>query len=59
MFIFQLKLVANMTGNFGRKQRFSAFVVTGNKQGLAGMLLLFLNFDNCNEVIKDGTVDST
>ena len=48
-----------MTGNFGRKQRFSAFVVTGNKQGLAGMLLLFLNFDNCNEVIKDGTVDST
>ncbi|XP_041351876.1 28S ribosomal protein S5, mitochondrial-like isoform X2 [Gigantopelta aegis] len=37
--VLELKLVANMTGNFGRKQRFSAFVVTGNKQGLAGYAL--------------------
>ena len=27
-----------MTGNLGRKQRFSSFVVTGNKNGLAGEL---------------------
>jgi len=35
---FQFKLVTNMTGNLGRKQRFSAFVITGNKNGLAGKL---------------------
>lgn len=32
----QMKSVFNMSGNFGRKRRMSAFVVTGNKNGIAG-----------------------
>lgn len=32
----ELKQVFNMKGNLGRKRRLSAFVVTGNKNGLAG-----------------------
>lgn len=32
----ELKLVFNMKGNLGRKRRLSAFVVTGNGNGLAG-----------------------
>ncbi|GAB1605755.1 28S ribosomal protein S5, mitochondrial-like, partial [Argonauta hians] len=34
--VLELKTVANMTATLGRKQSFSAFVVTGNKNGLAG-----------------------
>lgn len=34
--VLEFKLVTNMTGTLGRKQRFTAFVVTGNKNGLAG-----------------------
>ncbi|XP_076442988.1 small ribosomal subunit protein uS5m-like [Babylonia areolata] len=37
--VLEFKLVTNMTGNLGRKQRFSSFVVTGNKNGLAGFAL--------------------
>lgn len=37
--VLELKIVANMTATLGRKQRFSAFVVTGNKNGLAGYAL--------------------
>ncbi|XP_046342285.2 28S ribosomal protein S5, mitochondrial-like [Haliotis rufescens] len=37
--ILEFKLVANMTGNLGKKFRSSAFVVTGNKNGLAGYAL--------------------
>lgn len=29
-----------MTGNLGRKRKVSSFVVTGNKQGLAGFALV-------------------
>lgn len=32
----ELKTVFNMKGNLGRKRRLSAFVVTGNENGLAG-----------------------
>ncbi|XP_064622370.1 small ribosomal subunit protein uS5m-like [Lineus longissimus] len=34
--VLEFKMVSNMTGTLGRKSRFSAFVVTGNKNGLAG-----------------------
>lgn len=34
--VLEFKLVTNMTGTLGRKMRFSAFVVVGNKNGLAG-----------------------
>ncbi|XP_020279303.1 28S ribosomal protein S5, mitochondrial [Pseudomyrmex gracilis] len=37
--ILQNKLVSCMTGNLGRKSRISAFVVTGNRNGLAGFSL--------------------
>ncbi|KAL8608672.1 hypothetical protein ACOMHN_002901 [Nucella lapillus] len=37
--VLEFKLVTNMTGNLGRKQRFSSFVITGNKNGLAGFAL--------------------
>lgn len=37
--VLEMKIVANMTATLGRKQRFSAFVVTGNKNGLAGFAL--------------------
>ena len=36
---FQFKVVSHMTGNLGRKSRFSALVVTGNQKGLIGMLV--------------------
>lgn len=34
--VLELKTVFNMKGNLGRKRRLSAFVVTGNENGLAG-----------------------
>jgi small subunit ribosomal protein S5 len=34
--VIEYKQVFNMKGNLGRKRRLSAFVVTGNKSGLAG-----------------------
>ncbi|XP_018324337.1 28S ribosomal protein S5, mitochondrial [Agrilus planipennis] len=34
--VIEFKIVFNMKGNFGRKRRQSTFVVTGNKNGLAG-----------------------
>ncbi|KAJ3636733.1 hypothetical protein MTP99_000248 [Tenebrio molitor] len=34
--VLELKTVFNMKGNFGRKRRVSATVVTGNKNGVAG-----------------------
>ncbi|ESO03920.1 hypothetical protein HELRODRAFT_79614 [Helobdella robusta] len=34
--VLEFKTVCNMTGTLGRKMRFSAFVVTGNKNGVAG-----------------------
>ncbi|XP_029646154.1 28S ribosomal protein S5, mitochondrial [Octopus sinensis] len=34
--VLELKTVANMTATLGRKRSYSAFVVTGNKNGLAG-----------------------
>lgn len=34
--VIEYKQVFNMKGNLGRKRRLSAFVVTGNKNGLAG-----------------------
>lgn len=34
--VIEFKQVFNMKGNLGRKRRLSAFVVTGNKNGLAG-----------------------
>ncbi|KAI0239227.1 28S ribosomal protein S5, mitochondrial [Lamellibrachia satsuma] len=34
--VLEFRLVTNMTGTLGRKQRFTAFVVVGNKNGLAG-----------------------
>lgn len=34
--VIEYKTVVNMKGNLGRKRRLSAFVVTGNKNGLAG-----------------------
>ncbi|XP_044264182.1 28S ribosomal protein S5, mitochondrial [Tribolium madens] len=34
--VLELKTVFNMKGNFGRKRRVSATVVTGNKNGLVG-----------------------
>lgn len=34
--VIEFKQVMNMKGNLGRKRRLSAFVVTGNKNGLAG-----------------------
>ncbi|KAL5008279.1 hypothetical protein ScPMuIL_013860 [Solemya velum] len=37
--ILEFKMVTNMTGNLGRKQKFSCFVVTGNQKGLAGYAL--------------------
>ena len=43
LFASQFRLVTNMTGNLGRKQRFTAFVVTGNKNGLAGISLVKKN----------------
>lgn len=35
--VLEFKLVTNMTGTLGRKMSFSALVVTGNKNGLAGL----------------------
>ncbi|XP_057657034.1 28S ribosomal protein S5, mitochondrial [Diorhabda carinulata] len=37
--VLELKTVFNMKGNFGRKRRQSALVVTGNGKGLAGFAL--------------------
>jgi ribosomal protein S5 len=37
--LFQLKSVFNMEGNMGRRRQISAFVVTGNKNGSAGIAL--------------------
>ncbi|RZB38741.1 28S ribosomal protein S5, mitochondrial [Asbolus verrucosus] len=37
--VLELKTVFNMKGNFGRKRRVSATVVTGNKNGLAGFAM--------------------
>jgi len=37
--VIELKTVVNMKGNLGRKRRMSAFVVTGNGNGLAGFAL--------------------
>lgn len=34
--VLELKTVFNMTGNMGRKRQLSVFVVSGNKEGLAG-----------------------
>lgn len=34
--VLEFKQVMNMKGNLGRKRRLSSFVVTGNKNGLAG-----------------------
>ncbi|CAG0894284.1 unnamed protein product [Darwinula stevensoni] len=34
--VIECKTVVNMTGNMGRRARFSVFVVTGNQKGLAG-----------------------
>lgn len=34
--VLEMKSVFNMSANFGHKRRMSAFVVTGNKNGLAG-----------------------
>ncbi|XP_074656446.1 small ribosomal subunit protein uS5m-like [Tubulanus polymorphus] len=34
--VLEYKTVSNMTALFGRKMKFSAFVVTGNKNGIAG-----------------------
>jgi len=34
--VLEYKMVNHMTGNLGRKMRFSALVVTGNKNGLVG-----------------------
>lgn len=36
LFRLQFKLVTNMTGTLGRKMSFSALVVVGNRNGLAG-----------------------
>lgn len=37
--VLELKTVFNMKGNFGRKRRVSATVVTGNRNGLAGFAM--------------------
>ncbi|ENN80051.1 hypothetical protein HUJ04_004571 [Dendroctonus ponderosae] len=37
--VLALKTIVIMKGNFGRKRRLSAFVVTGNKQGLGGFAM--------------------
>ncbi|GLH01531.1 28S ribosomal protein S5, mitochondrial [Gryllus bimaculatus] len=37
--VLELKLVVNMSGNFGRKRRVSSLVVTGNGNGLAGFAM--------------------
>ncbi|XP_064601858.1 small ribosomal subunit protein uS5m-like isoform X2 [Liolophura sinensis] len=37
--ILEFKMVTNMTGNLGRRMRFSVFIVVGNKNGLAGYAL--------------------
>ncbi|XP_015597786.1 28S ribosomal protein S5, mitochondrial [Cephus cinctus] len=37
--VLEFKIVTNMTGNMGRKRRTSAFVITGNGNGLAGFAL--------------------
>lgn len=37
--ILEYKLVSTMTGNMGRKRRVSTFVITGNKNGLAGFAI--------------------
>lgn len=37
--VLELKSVFNMKGNLGRKRQISAFVVTGNKNGSAGIAL--------------------
>jgi len=34
--ILEFKMVSHMTGNLGRKMRFSSLVATGNKKGLVG-----------------------
>ncbi|KAK0182474.1 hypothetical protein PV327_000614 [Microctonus hyperodae] len=34
--ILEYKMVSTMTGNMGRKRRVSTFVITGNRNGLAG-----------------------
>jgi small subunit ribosomal protein S5 len=37
--VLESKMVNCMTGNLGRKSRFSTFVITGNGNGLAGFAL--------------------
>ncbi|KAK2705181.1 small ribosomal subunit protein uS5m-like isoform X2 [Artemia franciscana] len=37
--VLEFKTVFNMTATFGRKRSLSAFVITGNKKGLAGFAL--------------------
>lgn len=37
--VLELKSVFNMTGNMGRKRRMSAFVVTGNGNGISGFAI--------------------
>nr|CAH7748380.1 unnamed protein product [Callosobruchus chinensis] len=37
--VLELRTVFNMKGNFGRKRRIKALVVTGNKNGLAGFAM--------------------
>lgn len=37
--VLEFKTVVIMKGNFGRKRRLSALVVTGNKKGLAGFAM--------------------
>lgn len=37
--VLALRTIVIMKGNFGRKRRLSAFVVTGNRKGLAGFAL--------------------
>ncbi|CAH1961515.1 unnamed protein product [Acanthoscelides obtectus] len=37
--VLELKTVYNMKGNFGRKRRIKAVVVTGNKKGLVGFAM--------------------
>lgn len=41
--VLEFKTVSNMSGNLGRTRRASAFVITGNKNGLAGFALAKAN----------------
>lgn len=40
--VLESKVVSHMTGNLGRKRRFSILAVTGNKNGIAGFALVKL-----------------